>query len=85
MGYKVKESAGDVSVKVVRNGGSSGEATIHYKTEDGQGSNKALAGYDYDETEGDLIFKTGEVEKYIVVKIIDDEEFEKDEVFYIKL
>lgn len=83
--YRVKESDGDVAIKVVRTGGSSGEVSIHYKTEDGQKSNKAIAGMDYISTEGDLVFKQGEVEKVILVGVIDDEDFEKDEVFYVKL
>jgi len=83
--YEVKESAGEVSIKVVRVGGSSGTVSVHYKTEDGQRSNKAIAGYDYVKKEGELVFNTGEVEKYIHVEIIDDEEFEKDEVFYVKI
>merc|ERR1719445_609181 len=40
---------------------------------------------DYVATEGDLVFKTGEVEKVILVTVIDDEDFEKDEEFYVKL
>jgi len=83
--YEVVESDGEVNIKVVRVGGSSGTVSVHYKTEDGQGSNKAIAGFDYIAKEGDLVFNTGEVEKYIHIEIIDDEEFEKDEVFYVKI
>lgn len=83
--YRVAENAGQVAIKVIRKDGSAGKVQVHYKTEDGKGENKAEAGADYIATEGDLIFDTGEVEKYIIITIIDDELFEKDEVFYIKL
>lgn len=46
---------------------------------------EAQAGDDYDAVDTVLEFKKGEKEKFIEVKIHDDEEWEPDEDFLVKL
>lgn len=80
--YSVPESDGKVLVKVLREGGSAGRAVVKYSTKDGT----AVAPADYIAVEdGELVFEQGEVEKTLMIEIIDDEEFEKDEYFHIRL
>lgn len=83
--YRIPEDIGCVAVKVIRQKGSTGEVSVKYKTEDGHGSRAAFAGEDYKSTKGTLIFKSGEVEKFILVPIINSVGFEKDEHFYVKI
>uniref|UniRef100_H9GQV3 Calx-beta domain-containing protein n=1 Tax=Anolis carolinensis TaxID=28377 RepID=H9GQV3_ANOCA len=54
---------------------------VDYKTEDGS----AKAGSDYEYSEGTLIFKPGETQKELKIGIIDDDIFEEDEHFFVRL
>lgn len=54
---------------------------MDYRTEDGT----ANAGSDYEFAEGTLVFKPGETVKEFTVGIIDDDIFEEDEHFYVRL
>jgi solute carrier family 8 (sodium/calcium exchanger) len=54
---------------------------VDYATEDGT----AEAGLDYESASGTLLFNPGETEHIIKVPIIDDEEFEEDETFVVRL
>ncbi|XP_058269345.1 sodium/calcium exchanger 2b isoform X2 [Hemibagrus wyckioides] len=76
------ENCGTVSLTVVCQGGT-GENTFYvdYRTEDGT----ANAGSDYEYCEGTLVFKPGETTKEIKVGIIDDDIFEEDEHFFVRL
>jgi DNA-directed RNA polymerase subunit RPC12/RpoP len=78
---RVSESSGVVAVKVVRNSGSRGTVCVPYRTEDGT----ANAGSDYEFTEGVVVFKPGETLKEVRVGIIDDDIFEEDEHFFVRL
>jgi len=82
--YRVFENCGSVAIKIVRKNGSQGTVSVKYATENGQ-INAAMAGSDYEAQEGTLVFNTGETEKIILVPIIDDEDFEKNEEFFVKL
>lgn len=79
--YTVFENCGSFEVKVVRAGDLSGEITVQYTTEDGT----AEAGSDYVTAQGTLVFKHGETEKTFTVQVIDDDVFEEDEHFYVRL
>ncbi|XP_059810692.1 sodium/calcium exchanger 3 isoform X8 [Hypanus sabinus] len=80
--YQCLENCGAVSLTVVRKGGDiSNTVTVDYKTEDGS----ANAGADYEFSEGTLVFKAGETQKEITVGIIDDDIFEEDEHFFVRL
>ncbi|KAI8478843.1 Sodium/calcium exchanger 3 [Branchiostoma belcheri] len=80
--FTVLENVGTFDVTVVRRGGDLNRPTyVDYKSEDGT----ANAGSDYEYVEGTLYFKPGETQKEISVTIIDDEVFEEDEHFFMKL
>ncbi|XP_053503862.1 sodium/calcium exchanger 2b [Ictalurus furcatus] len=76
------ENCGTLTLAVVCQGGT-GENTFYvdYCTEDGT----ANAGSDYEYKEGTLVFKPGETRKEIKVGIIDDDIFEEDEHFFVRL
>ncbi|XP_062850937.1 sodium/calcium exchanger 3 isoform X6 [Trichomycterus rosablanca] len=80
--YQCLENCGAVVLAIVRRGGDVSKTIyVDYKTEDGS----ANAGADYEFTEGTAVFKPGEVIKEIAIGIIDDDIFEEDEHFYVRL
>jgi len=80
--YSVMENCGDMVVTVRREGGDLNcTITVDYATEDGV----ANAGKDYEETKGTLTFLPQEKEKYIRIPIIDNDVFEEDEHFLVRL
>lgn len=80
--YQCLENCGLVTLNVVCQGGDGGSTFyVDYKTEDGS----ANAGSDYEYSEGTLIFKPGETQKEIKIGIIDDDIFEEDEHFFVRL
>ncbi|KAK7904263.1 hypothetical protein WMY93_016870 [Mugilogobius chulae] len=80
--YQCTENCGHVSIWVVLEGGT-GQNTflVDYFTENGS----ANAGADYEFAEGTLMFKPGENRKEIKVGILDDDIFEEDEHFFVRL
>ncbi|XP_048084505.1 sodium/calcium exchanger 3 isoform X2 [Alosa alosa] len=80
--YQCLENCGAALLTVSRHGGDISKTVyVDYKTEDGS----ANAGADYEFTEGTVAFKPGEVVKEISVGIIDDDIFEEDEHFFVRL
>ncbi|KAM9477873.1 sodium/calcium exchanger 3 isoform 2-T2 [Clarias gariepinus] len=80
--YQCLENCGAVLLTIVRKGGDVSQTIyVDYKTEDGS----ANAGADYEFTEGTVMFKPGEVIKEIAIGIIDDDIFEEDEHFFVRL
>ncbi|XP_015440252.1 PREDICTED: sodium/calcium exchanger 1 isoform X3 [Dufourea novaeangliae] len=80
--YTVMENVGTFEVGVTRVGGDlTKPCSVDYCTEDGS----AEAGSDYITAKGTLIFDPGETKKIIKLSVIDDELFEEDEHFYIRL
>uniref|UniRef100_T1JJH0 Calx-beta domain-containing protein n=1 Tax=Strigamia maritima TaxID=126957 RepID=T1JJH0_STRMM len=80
--YTVMENVGEFAVTVTREGGDlSTTLKVDYKTEDGT----ANAGSDYVYTEGTLVFRPGDTHKQFSIAVIDDDVFEEDEHFYIRL
>lgn len=80
--YQCLENCGAALLTVVRKGGDVAKTIyVDYKTEDGS----ANAGADYEFTEGTVVFKPGEVIKEISIGIIDDDIFEEDEHFFVRL
>ncbi|GIY84985.1 hypothetical protein CEXT_375431, partial [Caerostris extrusa] len=77
----VMENAGKVAVKVKRHGKTSGIARCRVETIDGT----AVAGEDYVPLKEILTFQDGEVEKELHVEIVDDNQWEPDETFFLKL
>ncbi|XP_069581582.1 sodium/calcium exchanger 2a isoform X2 [Brachyistius frenatus] len=78
---RVSESTGTLTVTVVRNSGSRGTVAVPYHTEDGS----AKAGVDYEETRGELEFPNEQTSQTLQVRIINVEEYEKQENFFIVL
>ncbi|XP_066598277.1 sodium/calcium exchanger Calx isoform X2 [Prorops nasuta] len=80
--YTVMENVGTFEVGVTRTGGDlDTSCTVDYCTEDGS----AEAGSDYVPAKGTLTFQPGETRKLIELAVIDDELFEEDEHFYVRL
>uniref|UniRef100_A0AAY4EUI8 Calx-beta domain-containing protein n=1 Tax=Denticeps clupeoides TaxID=299321 RepID=A0AAY4EUI8_9TELE len=80
--YQCSESCGSVSLWVSFQG-AEGNSTfcVDYSTEDGS----ARAGNDYLCCQGTLVFKPKETKKEIKIDIIDDDVFEEDEHFFVRL
>ncbi|XP_034167377.1 solute carrier family 8 member 4a [Pangasianodon hypophthalmus] len=78
---RVSESVGIMQVKVHRTSGARGKVAVPFHTSEGT----AKAGEDYEEVAGKLEFLNDETMKMLEVKIIDDEEYEKNKTFTIQL
>lgn len=80
--YTCFESVGSMELYVSRSGGDlSKTVLVDYCTEDGT----AEANTDYEYTKGTLIFYPEETKKHFLIKIIDDDVYEEDEHFYVRL
>jgi len=80
--YTVMESVGTFEVTVVRVGGDMNTTVqVDYKTEDGTASSEG----DYIEAVGTLTFGPGETQKMVTLEVLDDDVFEEDEHFYIRI
>nr|XP_038967809.1 sodium/calcium exchanger 1 isoform X15 [Rattus norvegicus] len=78
----VSESIGIMEVKVLRTSGARGNVIIPYKTIEGTARG---GGEDFEDTCGELEFQNDEIVKTISVKVIDDEEYEKNKTFFIEI
>jgi len=80
--YTVMESVGTFEVTIVREGGDLNTTVqVDYKTEDGTASCEG----DYVEASGTLTFGPGETQKMVTLEVLDDDVFEDDEHFYIRI
>merc|ERR1739846_49057 len=80
--YTVMENIGSFDVTIVRKGGDLNTAVcVDYKTEDGT----ACSPDDYSGVAGTLTFGPGETEKTVELSVEDDDLFEEDEHFYIRV
>merc|ERR1719290_570277 len=80
--YTVMESVGTFEVTVAREGGDMSQTIqVDYKTEDGSASSEG----DYIEAIGTLTFGPGETQKMVTLEVLDDDVFEEDEHFYIRI
>ncbi|XP_058239682.1 sodium/calcium exchanger 2a isoform X2 [Hemibagrus wyckioides] len=80
--YRCSENCGQLIVWVILSGGCGSKTfQVDYRTENGS----AKAGVDYDYCEGTLEFQPGDTRKEIKIGIIDDDVFEEDEYFFIRL
>ncbi|XP_015920946.1 sodium/calcium exchanger Calx [Parasteatoda tepidariorum] len=77
----VMENAGKVAVKIRRHGKTTGIARCRVETIDGT----AVSGEDYVPVKEILTFQDGETEKELSVGIVDDNQWEPDETFFLKL
>ncbi|XP_076027460.1 sodium/calcium exchanger 2-like isoform X3 [Genypterus blacodes] len=78
---RVSESVGTMELTVVRNSGARGTVILPYHTESGS----AKVGEDFEEARGELEFSNDQTNQTLQVRIIDDEEYEKHENFFIVL
>ncbi|KAM9811965.1 sodium/calcium exchanger 2b [Syngnathus typhle] len=78
---RISESVGTMEVTVVRNSGARGTVILPYHTEAGT----AKAGEDFEDAQGELEFTNDQTTQTLQVRIIDDEEYEKHENFFIVL
>ncbi|KAK7904563.1 hypothetical protein WMY93_017170 [Mugilogobius chulae] len=78
----VSESIGIMEVKVLRTSGARGTVIVPFRTMEGLAKG---GGEDFEDTYGELEFKNDETCKYIHVKVIDDEEYEKNKNFFLEL
>nr|XP_046170561.1 sodium/calcium exchanger 2-like [Oncorhynchus gorbuscha] len=79
---RVSESVGTMEISVVRNSGARGTVIVPYHTEEGTAKG---GGVDYEDTQGELEFSNDQTTQTLQVRIIDDEEYEKKENFFIVL
>lgn len=77
----VMENAKTIELKVIRSGNIEIAAKVNFETIDGT----ATKGEDYKENSGVLLFGSRETQKSISVEIIDDDQWEPDETFFVKL
>uniref|UniRef100_A0A671WWC3 Solute carrier family 8 member 1b n=1 Tax=Sparus aurata TaxID=8175 RepID=A0A671WWC3_SPAAU len=78
----VSESVGTMEVKVLRTSGARGVVMLPYKTVEGTARG---GGEDFEDSHGVLEFQNDEIFKIIKVRVIDDEEYEKNKTFYIEI
>lgn len=80
--YTVMENVGTFYLTVTREGGDLNKTLyVDYKSEDGT----ANAGSDYENAEGTVVFYPMETHKQFPITILDDDIFEEDEHFYVRL
>ena len=79
--YSVGEGGIQAVVTVTRTGGTSGQVTVNYATEDGS----ATAGSDYTATSATLTFADGDTSKTFSVSITDDSTYEGNESLTVSL
>ncbi|XP_030825708.1 sodium/calcium exchanger 2 [Camarhynchus parvulus] len=80
---RVSECQGHVEVTVVRSSGARGTVMVPFRTV--EGGTARGGGVDYEDASGELEFRNDETAKTLQVKIVDDEEYEKKENFFIEL
>ncbi|KAM8946614.1 sodium/calcium exchanger 1 isoform 15-T15 [Pelodytes ibericus] len=78
----ISESVGIMEIKVLRTSGARGTVIVPYKTVEGTARG---GGEDFEDTCGQLEFQNDEIVKTISVKIIDDEEYEKNKTFFLEI
>ncbi|XP_075559788.1 sodium/calcium exchanger Calx-like [Dermacentor variabilis] len=77
----VLEKAGKVDVIIRRKGKLDCPATVRVETIDGT----ALAGEDYMELRQMVMFQPGETQRRVTVQVVDDNQWEPDETFFLGL
>merc|ERR1719471_2358379 len=79
--YAVREDAGSIKVAVLRKGNFDKIHRVNYTTVDGS----ARAGEDYVQAQGVLVFNKNDRMKTIEINILEDDEVELDEFFFVTL
>lgn len=80
--YQVVESCGHITLRVQRTSGCRGQVSLPYKTFDGS----ATGGKHFEEKEsGELLFDDNQTEAFIDIGIMDTEQYERSDFFYLEL
>ncbi|KAJ1359736.1 hypothetical protein KIN20_018522 [Parelaphostrongylus tenuis] len=79
--FEIIESCGHLSLKVQRHSGARGKVIIPFKTVDGS----AIAEKHYEAREGELVFDDNQTEAFIELGVIDTEQYERSDFFFIEL
>lgn len=79
--YRVNENDGSAVLTVARVGGTYGDVSVDFATENGT----AIGGSDFVSASGTLSFRDGEAAHSISIALIDDQVAESDESFTVKL
>ncbi|XP_078256041.1 sodium/calcium exchanger 1-like isoform X2 [Rhinoraja longicauda] len=78
----VSESVGVMEARVLRSSGARGAVLVPYRTTEGSARG---GGEDFEDTAGELQFDNDEIVKTIEIRVIDDEEYEKNKNFFIEI
>ncbi|XP_032877902.1 sodium/calcium exchanger 1 isoform X1 [Amblyraja radiata] len=78
----VSESVGVMEARVLRSSGARGAVLVPYRTAEGSARG---GGEDFEDTAGELQFDNDEIVKTIEIRVIDDEEYEKNKNFFIEI
>ncbi|XP_029637258.1 sodium/calcium exchanger 1-like isoform X6 [Octopus sinensis] len=77
----ITESSGEVEIRIIRTSGARGLVKVPFHSVDGT----AVHGKDYELLDKEVCFDNDENEKFLRVRVFDDEEYEKNETFFIWL
>jgi hypothetical protein len=83
--FNQSENGGVATITVLRSNGSSGPASVSYRTETFSGANAATEGADYNASTGTLAFAAGETQKTFSIAITNDTLNEADELVSLVL
>ncbi|XP_063722044.1 sodium/calcium exchanger 1-like [Symsagittifera roscoffensis] len=76
------ENCGEVKIKIARHSGARGNIHVPFLTIDGTAKG---GGVDFEDSFGELEFTNDQASGFITVKVIDDEEYEKHEHFFVEI
>ncbi|KJH46121.1 sodium/calcium exchanger 1 [Dictyocaulus viviparus] len=79
--FEIIESCGHLSLKVQRHSGARGKVIIPYRTLDGS----AIGNKHFEAKTGELVFDDNQTEAFIELGVIDTEQYERSDHFFIEL
>uniref|UniRef100_A0A1I7WQ90 Calx-beta domain-containing protein n=1 Tax=Heterorhabditis bacteriophora TaxID=37862 RepID=A0A1I7WQ90_HETBA len=79
--FQIVESCGHLSLKVQRHSGARGKVIIPFRTSDGT----AIGDKHFEAKEGEIVFDDNQTESYVDLGIIDTEQYERSDYFFIEL
>ncbi|KAE9552992.1 hypothetical protein FO519_003796 [Halicephalobus sp. NKZ332] len=79
--FQVSENCGHLSLRVQRTSGCRGKVIIPYKTMEGSAHNEEH----FEGKEGELVFEDNQTEAFIEIGVMDTEQYERSDSFYVEL
>ncbi|CAJ0563988.1 unnamed protein product, partial [Mesorhabditis spiculigera] len=79
--FQVVESCGHLQLRVQRHSGCRGKVVLPFRTIDGS----ARGDKDFESKEGEVVFEDNQTEAFIELGIVDSEQYERTDNFYIEL